>query len=117
MQSFPAILGNWIRGNTATSYGGGVCGKWSAVIVAGNAITGNSAGSGGGIDGSGTIVNNTIVGNRPAAAAGSDCSAPTTIANTIVAFNSSGVSNERRGRSRPCSPIASTETARSTTPA
>jgi parallel beta-helix repeat protein len=103
--STATILGNRILGNTASSGGGiycdGPCGLIANNIIADNsAITTGSYGQGGGIycyrmAGAGianNIVNNTVAGNCAYDGGGIYCdSSNVTIANTIVAFNSSGI--------------------------
>jgi hypothetical protein len=97
--SSPTAVANTIVGNTAASYGGGFfCTVSSSPMVADNAITGNTAGTGGGFYCSGstsspTVANNTITRNTANFGGGAyylNAPAPK-IANTIIAFNSSGV--------------------------
>jgi parallel beta-helix repeat protein len=94
----PKIVSNTIAGNRAGYAGGIWCGRGPAT-VAGNAITGNQAQFGGGLfcDGGSTtssprILNNTLTAND-AFYGGAICCQNTaaTIANTIVAFNTSGI--------------------------
>ena len=91
----PIIANNMITANTSSSNGGGVRGASPATII-NNTITGNSTfWYGGGIHYAGasfgTITNNTIFGNSASDGGGIYCSGSPTIANTIVAFNSSGI--------------------------
>ncbi|MBN1489457.1 MAG: right-handed parallel beta-helix repeat-containing protein [Phycisphaerae bacterium] len=104
--SSPMIANNTITGNTATGIyggGGGIYCERSSSRIANNMITGNTAtGYGGGIwssyDSSPMIANNTITGNNAGSGGGIYCkSSSPTIANTIVAFNSSGISNTETG--------------------
>jgi hypothetical protein len=97
--SSPTAVANTIAGNTAASYGGGFfCTVSSSPMVADNAIIGNTAGTGGGFYCSGsssspTVANNTIAWNTANFGGGAyylNSPAPK-IANTIIAFNSSGV--------------------------
>ena len=94
--SSPTIANNIISENTASRTGGGICCSESSPTIANNLITANSAASpGGGIYcyGSPAIRNNTITGNSSSSGGGIWCehsSAPT-VANNIVAFNSSGL--------------------------
>ena len=96
-ESPATISRNTIAGNSASaSSGGGLYVRDSSATIANNVIRGNSANSGGGLwvigDDSPTIVGNTIVGNNASSGGGLDlyfCSP--TIANTTVAFNSSGI--------------------------
>jgi hypothetical protein len=90
------IVNNLITGNIAVS-GGGIYG-WGSMTIANNTITANEAAISAAIwiqGSSATIVNNTITGNNslypayPAGAIFAYGSTPT-IANTIIAFNSSG---------------------------
>ncbi|MBN1514255.1 MAG: right-handed parallel beta-helix repeat-containing protein, partial [Phycisphaerae bacterium] len=104
--SSPTISNNTIMGNSADHSGGGIsCDWYSYPTIANNTITGNSASYyGGGICCSGTafdyppyptIANNTITGNFAGSGGGIYCEyAYPTIANTIVAFNSSGIYKE-----------------------
>ncbi len=94
--SSPTATANTITGNAASSYGGGICCTVSSSpTVADNAITGNTAGTGGGFYCSGsspTVANSTITWNTANYGGGayySNSPSPK-IANTIVAFNSSG---------------------------
>ena len=94
----PTITNNTITGNTASSYGGGICCySSSSPTIANNAITGNMASYGGGIycydSSSPTIINNTIAGNTASYGGGIYCypSSSPMITNTIIAFNSAGV--------------------------
>jgi parallel beta-helix repeat protein len=103
--SSPTIVNNTITGNSAMHSGGGVCvAASSSATIANNTITGNSAMFGGGgvcvtSSSSPTIVNNTIAGNIAGREGGGLClgNCSATIANTIVAFNSSGVHVEDGG--------------------
>ena len=98
------ISNNTITGNTLTgnySGGGGIYCESSFSTISNNTITGNSAtgsgstnSGGGGIwcgSGSPTISNNTVTGNAASYGGGIFSSSSTTITNTIVAFNSSGI--------------------------
>lgn len=92
-----AITDNIISGNIAQNSGGGVHLKNSSPTIAGNAIRANRAPDGGGLyldHSSPTMANNTIAGNTASSQGGAlylgDGTAPT-IANTLVAFNSSGI--------------------------
>jgi parallel beta-helix repeat protein len=106
--SSSTIVNNIITGNSAGYEGGGVyVTASSSATIANNTITGNSAGyEGGGMyvtaSSFPTIANNTIVGNSVLGEESwggglylGNCSA--TIADTIVAFNSSGVHVEDGG--------------------
>jgi parallel beta-helix repeat protein len=103
--SSPTIVNNTITGNSAMHSGGGVCvAASSSATIANNTITGNSAMFGGGgvcvtSSSSPTIVNTTIAGNIAGREGGGLClgNCSATIANTIVAFNSSGVHVEDGG--------------------
>ncbi len=93
----PAINNNVITLNSATFNGGGICCSYGSFpTIANNLIVGNSAEAGGGIScdqaSAAVIVGDTIVGNSADAAGGIGYSSfwPGTVANTIVAFNSSG---------------------------
>ena len=92
----PTIINNKIIANAA-GVGGGIYCKSISSLIANNTITGNNAKEGGGIDcfsGSTTIVNNTIVRNGAGSAGGGIDFGPycsPTLANTIIAFNSSGL--------------------------
>ncbi|HSA29788.1 MAG TPA: right-handed parallel beta-helix repeat-containing protein [Phycisphaerae bacterium] len=93
------IVNNTITGNSAGHGGGIYCGGGSPTIVnntiARNTATHWSGGGGGGIccwENLPTIANNTIMGNTASYGGGICCSGTTTIANTIIAFNSSGIS-------------------------
>ena len=94
------ILNNTIAGNSAQEFsGGGMCLEYSSdSIVANNVISGNSARGGGGmlIDYSSTrLVNNTITDNYATLGGGMYLhSSSPTIANTIIARNSSGIFKE-----------------------
>ncbi len=96
--SSPTIANNTITGNIASVYGGGLYVSSSSPTIANNTITGNIARlDGGGLymgHSSPTIADNTITGNIAVDDGGGlyvgYASFPT-IANTIVAFNSSGV--------------------------
>jgi len=97
--SSPTIVNNTITGNIVSyegSSGGGLSLYDSSPTIANNMIAGNSAGSyGGGLylsGGSPRIVNSTITGNSAHESGGLSLhgSSPA-IANTIVAFNSSGI--------------------------
>jgi parallel beta-helix repeat protein/predicted outer membrane repeat protein len=102
-KSSPAITSNTIAGNSAigaSSYagGGGVYCYDSSAMIANNMISSNSAtNNGGGIYSNSSslmIANNTITGNAALCGGGIYCSSSSpTIANTIIAFNSSGVYN------------------------
>jgi len=91
----PAIVNNAIRGNTATAIGGGLVLQATAALVANNTITGNEAGYGGGMEvrfGAPLITGNTIAGNRGSSGGGGvGVAYGGTIANNIIAFNSSGI--------------------------
>ncbi len=94
-QSSATIAHNLITGNTART-GAGFYIERSALVIAGNAITGNSAtGHGGGLmlSGSGTtaISGNTVVGNGAPLSGALYVAGTVAIANTIIAFNSSGI--------------------------
>jgi len=118
--SSPTIANNTISSNTANSWAGGIFCSNSSPVITGNTISGNKregiscltsscpliagniikgnigSGSGGGISSYSssrpTIVNNTIVANTDPYAGGIYCSSSNpTIANNIVAFNSSGI--------------------------
>ncbi len=89
------ILGNAARGSTY-ALGGGMCLLGSSPTITNNTIAGNSASNGGGMyvdfHSSPTITNNTIVGNSASSFGGLYLlSSSLTIANSIVAFNSSGI--------------------------
>jgi hypothetical protein len=93
----PTIINNTIAGNNARSgNGGGLYVGSRYATVANNTITGNSAKSGGGLclnNSAATIVNSTISNNAASPAGGGlflDRSSPV-MANTIIAFNSSGL--------------------------
>jgi parallel beta-helix repeat protein len=96
--SFPTIANNTIMGNSALT-GGGIHCSFSSPTIANNTITGNSASRfGGGIysnsSSSPTIANNTITGNNAELGGGIYCGgSTTTIDNTIISFNSSGIYN------------------------
>ena len=91
----PRILGNTIRAN-----GGGIYSSSSSVIIANNLISGNrifdinemgSAGIYCTGSGSPLICNNTLTGNSTYMGSTVFCGGSPTIANNIVAFNSSGL--------------------------
>ncbi|NLE57552.1 MAG: hypothetical protein GX616_04275, partial [Planctomycetes bacterium] len=94
--SSPTIENNVITSNAASIGGGIYCYNSSRPTIANTLIAGNSATYGGGIsckDSScPTIANNTIMGNAASKGAGIECinSSPM-IANTIIAFNASGI--------------------------
>ncbi|NLE59754.1 MAG: hypothetical protein GX616_15460, partial [Planctomycetes bacterium] len=94
--SSTTIANNRITDNSA-EFGGGICCISSFPTIANNTITANAARiSGGGIycsSGSVMITNNTIIANGADIAGGIHCEFHTfaTIANTIIAFNSSGI--------------------------
>jgi len=100
--SSPTIASNTITGNVVTGNnldygrGGGLYLDSSSPTIANNTITGNGADLGGGLSlsnsSSATIANSTITDNAAGygGAVYLDYSSPT-IANTIVAFNSSGI--------------------------
>ncbi len=94
--SSATIANNTITGNNADHYGGGLFLEYSSPILGNNTIAVNNALVGGGLflaQGSPTIANNAITGNSAPLAGGLGLyydSSPT-IANTIVAFNSSGI--------------------------
>ncbi len=95
----PTVANNAVTGNTA-SRGGGMYFESSSGMIADNTLTANTAssGSGGGlccVSSNPIIANNTLTGNFAVDAGGIYCQfgAPT-ITNTIVAFNSSGISVE-----------------------
>ncbi|MBN1513142.1 MAG: right-handed parallel beta-helix repeat-containing protein, partial [Phycisphaerae bacterium] len=101
----PTIANNTITGNFVLfNGGGGIYCSSSSPTIANNTITGNHGGyRGGGIysgsDCSPTIANNTITENSASSSGGGiycGGSSPT-IANTIVAFNSSGIYKEGSG--------------------
>ncbi|UCC31578.1 MAG: right-handed parallel beta-helix repeat-containing protein, partial [Phycisphaerales bacterium] len=93
--SFPEIANNTITANSATG-GGGLSLRDSSPTIANNVIAGNGANDGGGLhlwDSSPMMANNTITGNGAREGGGLYLyrdSSPT-IANTIIAFNSSGI--------------------------
>ncbi len=90
------IANNTITGNTASKYGGGLYLSYSDATIANNTITGNTASNyGGGLYLSysdATIANDTITSNSAYSGGGLyvEDSSPM-IANTIIAFNSSGM--------------------------
>lgn len=98
--SSPAIMGNKIIGNNGSIWGGGLyLYKTSSTTIANNMIEVNTAGIGAGLYlykcPSSTIVNNVIAGNSGSDGAGLYLySSSPTIANTIVAFNKSGIRRE-----------------------
>jgi parallel beta-helix repeat protein/predicted outer membrane repeat protein len=93
------ILGNAIVGNNGSSGGlsnGGAIYGSGSLVIANNLIAGNCAWKGGGVDlsGSVTLVNNSIVANAASEGGGVRFVSYTytqTIANNLIAFNSSGV--------------------------
>jgi parallel beta-helix repeat protein len=94
--SSPTIRSCRIVGNTASSGGGGIYLYQSAAKVRSTSITGNVATANGGgiycVNCAPTIINATVAGNKGSAGGGVYLSSsPLTIANTIVAFNSSGI--------------------------
>jgi hypothetical protein len=97
--SSPTISRNTIAGNSAADSGGGLFLESSSAVIANNFITGNVADSGGGLRllvSHATIANNTIVGNGASTGGGLSgfyYTSPPTIANNILAFNSSGFYN------------------------
>jgi parallel beta-helix repeat protein len=94
----PFITNDIITSNSVSSYGGGIyCTSTASPVVAGCIIAGNSSGGqGGGIycasmPAAATIVNSTIIGNSASSGGGLYARAAPLVANTIVAFNSSGL--------------------------
>lgn len=104
----PMIANNTIESNTASSDGGGVYCSLASPTIANSAIVGNSASHyGGGVycqNGSSPLIaGSTITGNAASAEGGGvyvDSSSPM-IANTIIAFNSSGVYRKAGGTGGP----------------
>ena len=83
-------------GSSTTTYGGGICCFSASPGISNCIITGNNASIGGGIycrNSSPRIVNSTIAGNSASDGGGIGMKyySSATIANTIVAFNSSGI--------------------------
>ncbi|MGB9623939.1 MAG: right-handed parallel beta-helix repeat-containing protein [Phycisphaerae bacterium] len=95
----PTVANNAVTGNTA-SWGGGIYYESSSGVIADNTLTANTAstGSGGGlccVSSNPIIANNTLTGNFAVDAGAIYCQfGGPTITNTIVAFNSSGISVE-----------------------
>ena len=93
--SCPAISGCTITGNNATYLGGGLYTYYAGPTLTGCVLSDNTAGSGGGVfagDGDSMLEGCTIVGNSAGFAGGGIyCgSEAVSLANTIVAFSSSG---------------------------
>ena len=96
----PVISNNTVTGNHAAS-GAAICASSSEPVVSNNLVCNNTTqnGGAGGIRCSGypnghpVVVGNTVVGNAGGAAGGIDCAGDSTVANNIVAFNSSGFYN------------------------
>jgi hypothetical protein len=90
-----------IRGNTATSNGGGMYNNYTAPLIINSNISGNMAFSGGGITNGGQakpiLINVTLTGNRGTSGRGAmenlDQS-KITIHNSIITKNSSGIFND-----------------------
>jgi len=102
------MTNNLITGNSASDEGGGVgCYYYDSrhlrsPTIANNTITANSAPYGGGVHceySFPTMTNNTIIGNAASSDGGGICCSRTSslaeIVNNIVAFNSSGIFNDR----------------------
>ncbi len=103
-ESSPTIVNNMITGNSASrptytgeGVGGGLYLRHSTPMIVSNTIADNSARDGSGLyldNSSPMIVNNTITGNSGGQQGGGlslGWSSAPTIANTIIAFNSSGI--------------------------
>jgi parallel beta-helix repeat protein len=92
--SSPTIANTAITGNTA-EWGGGLYAYGALTTIANSTVINNSArAKGGGLylsSGSPTIANTAIVGNSAPRGGGLYSSSSAMIANTIVAFNSSGI--------------------------
>lgn len=98
--SGPTIANNRILANAATAAGGGIRTTAGATTIADNLVVSNSALSGGGICCGNTstvshevISNNTVFANTANSGGGIYClgNSAASIANTIVAFNASGI--------------------------
>lgn len=100
----PNILGNTITGNIAVADGGGIYGTKSSAVISNNVISWNTAGEGGGISlymecdakvTNNTIVNNAAMGRTNGGGVTLDNASTTvknvTVANNLIAFNSTGV--------------------------
>ena len=88
------IANNIITGNSANFQGAGIYCYYSSPTITNNTIIGNTGGDRGGsgiccASSSPTIANNTIAGNGPGTAI--YCDSSTTVANSIVAFNTNGI--------------------------